>query len=124
WIVAAKVPAGASELTIAPAGECVAIAPGAPLPPGLDSVVPHEWSDRGDRAGRPVLFTVERIELGHAVHPRGADARAGQTLLGKGLALRPHHIGIAAAVGRAVLSVLARPRVALITSGDEVVSPR
>lgn len=121
WIVAASVAAGMSADVNVPPGECAAIATGAPLPPGLDTVIPHEWSDRGDRAGRPVHFTVDTVARGHAVHPRGADAKQGQTLLQSGTRLGPQHLGIIAAVGLKLVTVRARPRVAILTSGDEVV---
>jgi molybdopterin molybdotransferase len=114
--VAATVSAGQPGDVSVPPGQCVAIATGAPLPADTDTVIQHELSDRRD----PVRFTVRSIEPGHAVHPCGADARAGQTLVPAGTLLRAQHLGIAATVGKLELSVARRPRATVLTSGDEV----
>ncbi len=123
WPVAGVVPAGSAADVRVPPGHCVAIATGAPLPHDVDTVIPHEWSDRGDRAGKPVRFTVDSIAPGHAVHPRGSDAVAGQTLVPAGTVLAAHHLGIAAAVGCTSLRVMAKPRAVVLTSGNEIVDP-
>ncbi len=116
--LAATIAAGRpADITVEP-GQCVAIATGAPLPDDVDTVIGHELSDRGD----PVRFTIHSIDPGHAVHPRGADAVAGDTLVASGTMLGPRHLGIAAAVGLDRTEVVRRPRVALLTSGDEVVA--
>ena len=77
--VMTMIAAGASPDVSVPAGECVAIATGAAVPAGLDAVIPHEQSDRGN----PVHFTIDTIEQGSAIHPRGADAKAGDVLIHK-----------------------------------------
>ena len=100
-------------------GQCVAIATGAPLPDDTDTVIGHEDSDRGD----PVSFTPDRIELGNAVHRRGADGVQGDALVPAGTVLAARHLGIAAAVGATRLEVVRRPAAVILTSGDEVVGP-
>lgn len=119
--VVATVPAGSFLDRTVPPGACVAIATGAPLPADCDTVVPHEQSDRAS----PVRFVppADRLAAGHAVHRRGADARRGDTLVHAGAILGARHIAIAATVGATSIDVAARPRVAILTSGDEVVSP-
>jgi molybdopterin molybdotransferase len=117
WPVVDTVPAGVSAAVDVPPGSCVAIATGAPLPPSVDTVIQHELSDRAN----PVRFSVDTIDAGHAVHPRGADASAGETVLEPGMCLAAHHIGIAMVTGRTTLDVHRRPRAALLTSGDEVI---
>ncbi len=117
--VAGSVAAGQPANVRIPPGHCVAIATGAPLPDDADAVVPHEQSDRGE----PVRFRTTDLPPGHAVHPRGADARRGDTLVAAGTVLAPQHLGIAAAVGRQKLAVALRPRTLVLTSGDEVVPP-
>ncbi|MHC4083399.1 MAG: molybdopterin molybdotransferase MoeA [Planctomycetota bacterium] len=114
--VAATISAGQAADVGVPPEHCVAIATGAPLPADTDTVVPHELSDRGD----PVRFTIRSIGPGHAVHPCGADARAGDTLVPAGSVLRAHHLGVAATVGKQQLVVARRPRATVLTSGDEV----
>jgi len=117
--IAADIAAGASPEVQVPIGACVKVATGAAVPAGLDTVIQHERSDRGN----PVRFTVESIEAGHAIHPRGADAKAGDVVVHRGTRLFAHHLGIAASVGRAMLSTCRLPRVAILTSGDEVRPP-
>jgi molybdopterin molybdotransferase len=114
--VAATVSAGQPADVAVPPGQCAAIATGAPLPADVDSVIQHELSDRGD----PVRFTVSSIEVGRSVHPRGADARTGDTLVPAGTVLRAQHLGIAATTGLEQLTVAQRPRATVLTSGDEV----
>jgi molybdopterin molybdotransferase len=116
--LAGEVPAGSSGLVSVPAGSCVKIATGAALPLDCDAVIQHELSDRGD----PVRFTIDRIEPGHAVHPRAADARAGDELMSPRTVIGAQHLGIAAAVGATTLRVRGRPRAAVLTSGDEVMA--
>jgi molybdopterin molybdotransferase len=117
WPVVASIAAGQPADVAVPSGQCVAIATGAPLPADVDTVIQHELSDRAD----PVRFTVDSVETGHAVHPRGADAQTGDVLIAAGTVLGPHHLGIAATAGAQKLKVHARPRVVVLTSGDEVV---
>lgn len=116
WPVAATISAGMpADAAIAP-GHCAAIATGAPLPSDVDTVIQHELSDRGN----PVRFSIDAIEPGHAVHPRGADARAGDVLIDVGVVLGSQHLGIAATVGLSRIVVARKPRVTVLTSGDEV----
>ncbi len=116
FAVAADVPAGASPRVNVPSGSCAKIATGAAVPDGLDAVIPHEQSDRGD----PVQFTVASAERGNAIHPRGADARAGDAVVRAGTVLEPHHLGILASIGCADVEVIRAPRAIVLTSGDEV----
>ncbi|MCA9311817.1 MAG: molybdopterin molybdotransferase MoeA [Phycisphaerales bacterium] len=102
------------------AGTCAAIATGAPVPEGADTVVPHEKTDRGD----PQVTVREAVEAGFAIHPRAADAAAGDELLPAGITLGPHHLAIAATVGAVSLPVSLRaPSVTIISSGDEIRPP-
>ncbi|MBT8485929.1 MAG: molybdopterin molybdotransferase MoeA [Phycisphaerae bacterium] len=119
WPVAAVVPAGGVATTPVPPQACVKIATGAPVPPELDAVIPHEESDRND----PVRFRVDSVTPGRAIHPRGADARAGDVVCPAGTIVGPPHVALAAAVGVSTLTVRRRPRVTVLTSGDEVVGP-
>lgn len=114
--VMTMVAAGASPDVKVPAGSCIAIATGAAVPNGLDAVIPHEQSDRGN----PVRFTIDSIDKGNAIHRCGADAKAGDVLIQNGTRLGAQHIGIAAAVGSAQLQCTKRPRAIVLSSGDEV----
>lgn len=99
-------------------GQAVRIATGAPLPPDADAVIPHEQSDRRE----PVRFTVGAVEAWSSVHRRGADASAGEIVIGRGTPLGAQHLGVLATIGCARVPVFARPRVAILTSGDEVLA--
>ena len=90
---------------------------GAPMPDGADTVVRQEDTSRD---GATVLIQVATA-LGTSVRLRGADMRAGTTVLHPGQVLRSIDIAVAAALGHARLSVGARPQVALIATGDELV---
>ncbi len=115
--VIGDVPAGSDATFTVGEGECVRIATGAPVPKGADAVIGHEQTDQGESE---VTIKADAVEAGHAVHPRGADARKGDEVIAAGTRLRPQHLGILAAVGCAEVPVVRRPRVVILTSGDEV----
>jgi molybdopterin molybdotransferase len=92
-----------------------AIATGAPIPRGADAVLPIEDVETSDgliRVGRAV-------PAGSHVFPPGEDARAGDLLVEAGTHLRPSTLGLLAASGHASVEVYQRPRVALVSTGDE-----
>ncbi len=97
-------------------GEAVRIFTGAPLPPGSDAVVPQEEVEaEGDRVrlARPV-------QAGASVRPRGEDVEAGQRVLEPGRALGPAEVGLLAALGHSPVLVHRRPRVAILSTGNEL----
>lgn len=98
------------------------IATGAAVPGVYDAMIPVEQAEE-DPDGRRVRFSVESVKAGACIHPRGADALAGQVLITAGTMLGPRHLGIAAAVGCVEAPVTRRPSVSLITTGDEVRPP-
>jgi molybdopterin molybdotransferase len=126
-------------------GEAASIMTGAPLPVGADAVVmveytaeiPHPnaaksaalgWGTLSSgTAGEQNLLPGRFVEIQHRVDsgenfvPRGAEARAGQLLVNKGLRLDHALIGIAAAVGKGHVTVFRKPRVAVLSTGDELV---
>jgi molybdopterin molybdotransferase len=110
---------------IAP-GTARRIATGAPLPVGADAVVPIEQAmveAPGSAGSESVKFIIDKVAPWQNVHRRASDASRGQTVLRLGTPLGPQHIGIAAAIGAASLRVAERPRITLLTTGDEVVTP-
>ncbi|HEX8324556.1 MAG TPA: molybdopterin molybdotransferase MoeA [Tepidisphaeraceae bacterium] len=112
-----EVAAGGQHRAALGAGECVAIMTGAPLPPGADSVVPIERTRRdGD-----VVLLEGPIRCGASVAPRAADSAAGRLLLARGTRLGPAQLAVCAQVGVAAPAVFARPRVGILSSGDEIV---
>ncbi len=99
------------------AGTAMRIMTGAPMPVGADTVVRQEDTSRD---GAAVMIDVATA-LATSVRPRGADVHAGDTLIQPGQQLTSIDIGVAAALGHDRLLVGARPRVALLATGDELV---
>jgi molybdenum cofactor synthesis domain-containing protein len=101
-------------------GECIEIATGAPMPDGADAVVMVEETERSDDGGIRIFTPVyPRQNVGR----RGADIIAGQVILRPGDLLNPSRVGALAATGTAAVSVFARPGVAVISTGNEIVDP-
>lgn len=106
------------SITLQP-GECAEIATGAPMPPGSDAVVIVEESDPDGEAVR--IFTP--VYPNQNVGRQGADIQRGQTILRAGDFLTPAKVGALAALGTTEVEVVARPRVALLSTGNEIVAP-
>lgn len=99
-------------------GTCLRIMTGAAVPEGADAVVMHEHAR--EAAGR-VTFTAP-VEPGQNIVPAGSEAAAGQRLLEPATRLGYAELAAAAQVGRARLRVFGRPRVAILSTGSEVVA--
>ena len=115
--VTGDVPAGHEHREAVPEMACVSIATGAAVPAELDAVIEHERSNREN----PVRFEIDSVEPGRNIHPRGVDRSRGAMILAQGTRLGPAEIGIAAGNGNPRLPVRTRPRVALLSTGDELV---
>jgi molybdopterin molybdotransferase len=99
-------------------GQTASIMTGAPVPAGADAVVMVEYSSQH---GTQVEIT-RSVVPGENIVPRGAEALQGALLLDRGLRLNEAAIGLAASVGKSRLRVYKRPRVAVLTTGDEIVA--
>jgi molybdopterin molybdotransferase len=117
--VVATLPAGALRLEGVEPGTAVRIMTGAPVPPGADAVVPHELTRA---AGDRVLFETPS-RPGEHLRRAGADLRPGDAALAAGVRLGGPQLALAAALGRTRLRVSRRPRVAVLSTGDELVEP-
>jgi molybdopterin molybdotransferase len=102
-------------------GACIKIMTGAPLPAGADAVVPVEWTDDGAAGGEVSIG--QPAEPGHAVRRTGGDAAAGDVLLTAGTRVGPVQLGLLAAAGQGVVTARPRPRVTLISTGNELAEP-
>ena len=100
-------------------GGAIEIMTGAPVPEGADAVVMVEHVVRGGDGVR--LAEGRRLVGGENVVPRGSEARAGETVVPVGTEMEAAEIALAAACGRARLRVFARPTVAIVATGDELV---
>ena len=92
---------------------------GAPVPDGADTVVPVEDTEM---RGSGVAF-LEEAELGQHIRRRGEEVPSGTIVVPQGSRLRPAEIGMAATVGRAEVLAYPKPRVAIVSTGDELVEP-
>jgi molybdenum cofactor synthesis domain-containing protein len=101
-------------------GECIEIATGAPMPQGADAVLIVEDTD-GEASGSVLAYA--QVSAGQNIGRQGADIQRGQQVLGAGTPLTPSRVGAIAALGRPEIQVYARPRVALLSTGNELVEP-
>ena len=102
------------------AGTCTEIATGAPMPDGADAVVMVEDTNR-DASGVVKVFAA--VTPRQNVGRQGSDIQNGQTLLAAGDVLNASRVGSIAALGIAEVDVYARPRVAILSTGNEIVEP-
>ena len=117
--VTAEVAAGDTGAYALQPGTAIKIMTGAMLPHGAEAVVPVEWTDGGSarvsiRAG---------AEYGSSVRLAGEDAKAGEVLVTAGTRLRPMHVAVIAAAGRGSVLVRPRPRVVVLSTGNELAEP-
>jgi molybdopterin molybdotransferase len=122
--VVADIPAGSAPSVTLNPGQAARIMTGAQLPKGADAVIPVEDTDFNSRdAGSAAPQTVsflKNVKAGENIRPRGMDLRAGDVVLKKGRRLRPQDLGLLAMLGIAHVNVHKKPRVALLSSGDEL----
>ncbi len=113
-----RIAAGAVGGPLAP-GTAARIFTGAEVPAGADAVVMQEQCEAVEGAVRVHVVP----ESGQWIRRRGEDVHLGSVVLARGARLTPQALGLAASVGAASLSVVRRPRVALLSTGDELVMP-
>jgi molybdenum cofactor synthesis domain-containing protein len=100
-------------------GECLEISTGAPMPEGADAVLIVEETASDDRMVRAFAEVRPRQHVGR----RGGDISAGQVVVAAGEAINPSRIGALAAIGTSAVAVYERPRVAILSTGNEIVEP-
>ncbi len=125
--VVGDIPAGTATETVVKAGQAMRIMTGAALPAGADAVVPVEDTDANlTEAGTPLP---SRVKVLHAVHsgkfvrPAGEDFKAGDLLVRVGTRIRAQEAALIAMLGKTEIKVFRKPRVALLSSGDELLAP-
>ena len=118
------IPAGKMPTKEIHSGQAARIMTGAPLPPGADAVVPVEETDFNNRApGTPLPENVKIFKapkFGANIRKRGNDIRSGVGILLAGQRLRAQDLGMLAMLGVAQVPVYRKPRIALLSSGDEL----
>lgn len=117
--VSQRIPAGATAAPLAP-GSVARIFTGASIPPGADAVVMQEDTEA---AGEQAVRILRVPAPGQWIRRSGEDVTRGAVVLQRGHRMDPAALGLAASIGMDALSVARRPRVALFSTGDELVMP-
>jgi molybdenum cofactor synthesis domain-containing protein len=112
-----ELPAGRAPSRPVGAGEAIRIMTGAPVPDGADAIVMVE---RTQVDGDDVLVQLE-VPVGEHVRDAGGDIAPGQTVFGRGTVITPAHVGVLASLDVARAHVYRRPRVGVMSTGDELV---
>jgi molybdopterin molybdotransferase len=131
--VVADIPAGTAPTVTIGSGQAARIMTGAPMPDGADAVVPVEQTDddprglnSGDRLAAPPpdhIGIFQPVKSGDYVRPAGEDVTVGQLVLREGRVLRAADLGMLAALGLPKISVIRQPVVAILSTGDELLTP-
>ena len=126
WPVSQRIAAGTEGVALLP-GTVARIFTGAPVPLGADAVVMQEDTTSvavpDGSAAAPQIHIQTAPRPGQNIRRAGEDVSRGAMVLARGSRLGPAHLGLAASIGIAELSVVRRPRVALLSTGDELVMP-
>lgn len=129
--IVADIPAGSPTQVAIQPGQAARIMTGAPMPALADAVVPVEDTNFSPNLseGMPTHPEPDKVAIyqgtktGAFIRKRGTDVQQGQALLRPGRKIQPQDAGLIASIGRAQVQVYRRPRVALFSSGDELVQP-
>jgi molybdenum cofactor synthesis domain-containing protein len=108
-----------AEVRVEP-GTAARVTTGAPIPPGADSMVMVEQTEEQDGY---VNILSDDLQPGSNIRPVGQDIEAGQCVLSKGTILGPAELGLLGTVGQTTVTVHRRPKVAVMSTGDEIVEP-
>ena len=117
--VVGEIAAGAATILAMSPGTAVRIMTGAPIPQGCDAVVPVEWTD----GGTSKVLIEQAPELGQHIRRAGEDVKQGDRLVSEGDLIGPRQIGLLASVGTSRVASRPRPRVVVISTGDELREP-
>lgn len=116
--VTGVVAAGSTPSAAVEAGCAVQIMTGAPMPEGADGIAIVERTEPGSRPG--TVRVLERVSRGDFIRPAGSDLRAGEVAIPAGAVIGPAHVSLLASVGLTTVSVYPRPRVGVLSTGDEL----
>ena len=116
-----ELPAGKAPTVPVRPGEAIRIMTGAPTPEGADAIVMVE--DTAAEEDGNVVVISKAAQPGDHVRAAGGDLQIGDAAFAAGSVLGPAHLGVAASLGRSTVPVVRRPRVAVMSTGDELVPP-
>jgi len=118
--ISGEVSAGAESLPTLRKGETIRIFTGAPVPKNADAIVMREFVE--EKAGYAFIKTTAKLR--ENIRFAGEEYKKGELIFGKGTLITPAVVGMLASIGRIKVSVVRKPKIAIITTGDEVVEPR
>jgi molybdenum cofactor synthesis domain-containing protein len=111
--------AGAAPGTAVGRGEAIRIMTGAPMPPGADAVIMVELTEYDESAG--IVLVQQAVPVGNHIRPAGEDLDRGSTVFTAGTKLTAGHLGVLASIGEMQPFVFPRPRVGVLSTGDELI---
>ena len=118
--IAGQIAMGAAPPRALAAGEAMGISTGGMVPDGADAVVMIEWTQK---VGDAEIEVLRPVATGENVIRPGEDVARGRVALRRGTRLLPAQIGMLAALGETIVDVFPRPRVTILSTGNEIVSP-
>jgi molybdopterin molybdotransferase len=118
------IPAGKAPGRGIGAGEAIRIMTGGTVPEGADAVVKQEDTSGAEAASATTVSIQAGAALGEHIFKKGEDIRRGDVLVKAGARLRPQELGVLGSVGAWTIPVFRPPRVAVLTSGDELIEPK
>lgn len=98
-------------------GTCTEVSTGAPIPEGADAVVMIEYTEKNDEN----ILILESVAMGANIADAGSDVKVGDLLLSQGELITSDKIGVLSAIGLSEIPVLTQPRVAVISTGNEII---
>ena len=111
--------AGSPQMSLKQSKSCFEVMTGASLPKGCDTVIPYEQLTIN--AGKATIQSGTDVVLGQNIHGKASDYKKGDLLLKKGQLIRSPEVSILASVGKAKVKVAPKPRIAVVSTGDELV---
>jgi molybdopterin molybdotransferase len=118
-VIGEALPGRPCAATVGP-GQAVRIMTGAPIPSGADAVLQAEAAEEVGQSGAARVRVTEPVPPGRHVGHRGEDVAVGAVVLRAGRVLRPQDVGVLASIGASPVTVVRRPRVAILITGDEL----
>ena len=97
-------------------GQAMRIMTGAPIPPGANAVLMQEDTEKDGT----VILCIDKADVEENIRLSGEDVKKGETIIKQGTTLSPAHIGMMAVVGRSQIAVSQRPKVSILSTGDEI----
>jgi molybdopterin molybdotransferase len=113
--------AGYSTDRIVGRGKAVRIMTGAPVPEGADAVIMVEYTATEEHSRNGHINILREVKTGENIGRAGEDIKRGELILKKGKLIRPAEIGMLASLGKYEINVFKKPRVSIISTGDEIV---